>query len=594
MNLFSPTYQETIANVYTLAPEEKEAMRAWQIFILEELARLKADQPTETDLHEQFFTDVFVDALGYQKRKAGEYQWTLASEKHTGVDKTRPDGVLGLFESESKTPSVHVVIELKGLGIDLDRRQTRINDKRTPVDQAFSYAHKFDNVQWVIVSNYKELRLYHSKSSKYALHFDLAKITQPDQAQQLQLLFALLHADRMLPLDGKPSHADQLFARREAELKSITDEFYRTYKAIREETWHAIRDQHPDANDSIRLAQKIIDRLLFVAFLEDKGFIHSGTIKGAMQFNPYLPQPIWDNFKGLFNGLDKGSIPLDLPAYNGGLFRTDAELDNLRLPDELMRRYQKLAEYDFASDLSVNILGHVFEQSITDLALLHAEAKGTEADTRRHDEGAFYTPDFVTEYLVDAVLTPYLANIRDELGETRLPELTEAEIAKGDRSKITPQHIEFWGAYLARFKALRILDPSCGSGAFLVATFDYLVAEGERINKELRQLNAPMLFTNFQSDILKDSLYGVDISAEAVEITSLSLWLKIANNRDPLVSLDKNIRVGNAVVDDPAIDPENAFNWHKEFPSIMEAGGFDIVIGNPPYVRYQLITALKP
>ncbi len=582
------------AGTYAPPPEAVSALRAWQKFIARQDSKTKSKQPNESDLHEQFFTDVFVDAFGYQRRKAGIDVWTLASEYTTDVDAKRPDGVLGTFTEESAAGGVHVVIELKSLGTDLDLRQKRADDKRTPVEQAFSYAHKFDAVEWVIVSNFQELRLYHSKSSKYAQRFDLTNITDSEQSTQLGLLLLLLRAENMLPIGQQPSATDQLYARREAELKSITDQFYDAYKSTRLATWDAIRAHHHDPSDSIRLAQKVMDRILFVAFLEDTPHIKIKTIERAMVVNPFQPTPIWDNFKGLFKGLDQGSKELGLPAYNGGLFRYDPILDSIPLPNVLMQQFARLAKYDFASDLSVNILGHVFEQSITDLALLRAEAGGQQVDTLQHDKGVHYTPNFVTEYLVDAVLTPYLATIRNELGEGELAELTEEEITKGNRNENVRQHIEFWEAYLARIKALRILDPSCGSGAFLVATFDYLVAEGKRINKELLQLNAPMLFANFQSDILKENLYGVDISAEAVEITSLSLWLKIANKSDPLVSLDKNIRVGNAVVDDPAVDPENAFDWHKEFPGIMAAGGFDIVVGNPPYVRQELISSWKP
>lgn len=216
---------------------------------------------------------------------------------------------------------------------------------------------------------------------------------------------------------------------------------------------------------------------------------------------------------------------------------------------------------------------------------LKARLKGEEnSDTRRHDEGAYYTPDEVTAYIIENTLNSYLMEFRQELGFETLPVLKESWLSDLT-NKSRQKHITFWEAYANRLKKVKIIDPSCGSGAFLVAAFDYLMDEGARINKELERLQAPRLFTHPDRDILKNNLFGVDLSPEAVEITRLSLWLKIANSKDKLVSLDHNIRFGNAVA---------GFDWHAAFPDIMKAGGFDLVIGNPPYVRHELIRELKP
>lgn len=87
-----------------------------------------------------------------------------------------------------------------------------------------------------------------------------------------------------------------------------------------------------------------------------------------------------------------------------------------------------------------------------------------------------------------------------------------------------------------------------------------------------------------QRDILKDNIFGVDLNEESVEITKLSLWLKTANKYKPLTNLDDNIRCGNSLIDDPTIAGDKAFKWEEEFKDVMRVGGFDVVIGNPPYV----------
>src|SRR5208283_2036977 len=93
--------------------------------------------------------------------------------------------------------------------------------------------------------------------------------------------------------------------------------------------------------------------------------------------------------------------------------------------------------------------------------------------------------------------------------------------------------------------------------------------------------------------ILQNNLYGVDISPESVEIAQLSLWIRTARPGQPLTDLSAHIRCGNSVVDDPAVDPK-AFDWKAQFPSVFERGGFDAVVGNPPYVRQELLSPIKP
>lgn len=173
---------------------ERAALASWAEEIAAILKLAPRARPGELDLQDIFFEAVFVNALGYKPRPAeGEASqaWSLQSEFRTDVDLTRPDGVLGFFTLDHGEKDVRVVIELKRPGADLDERQDRKQDRRTPVDQAFSYAHKFDAVDWVIVSNFSELRLYHARSSKYALHFDLSAMDEP--SLERRIFFQLLH-----------------------------------------------------------------------------------------------------------------------------------------------------------------------------------------------------------------------------------------------------------------------------------------------------------------------------------------------------------------------------------------------------------------
>ena len=110
-----------------------------------------------------------------------------------------------------------------------------------------------------------------------------------------------------------------------------------------------------------------------------------------------------------------------------------------------------------------------------------------------------------------------------------------------------------------------------------------------------RQLDiSDVNFAEINRSILLRNLYGVDLNPESVEITKLSLWLKTARSSEPLQNLDKNIKCGNSIVDDPEFAGARAFDWNKEFPFIPKEGGFDVIVGNPPYVRQELIKEIKP
>ncbi|OQY26875.1 MAG: hypothetical protein B6244_12225, partial [Candidatus Cloacimonetes bacterium 4572_55] len=134
---------------------------------------------------------------------------------------------------------------------------------------------------------------------------------------------------------------------------------------------------------------------------------------------------------------------------------------------------------------------------------------------------------------------------------------------------------------------VKVLDPACGSGAFLVKVYDYLLAENMRVNEIITELQPEKydLFTQEQyiRSLLENNIYGVDINEESVEITKLSLWLKTAVKGKKLTNLKDNIKCGNSLIDDPDIAGEKAFSWDQEFPEIMGSGGFDVVVGNPPY-----------
>ena len=146
---------------------------------------------------------------------------------------------------------------------------------------------------------------------------------------------------------------------------------------------------------------------------------------------------------------------------------------------------------------------------------------------------------------------------------------------------------------------MRIVDPACGSGVFLIMAFDFLKAELSRVNDKIAKLLGTdrhiQDLLDPDSEILTNNLFGVDVNVESIEIAKLSLWIKTARRGKVLDSLDKNLRVGDSLIEDSNFAYlEHAFTWETAFPEVFAEGGFDVVLGNPPYVRMELLKALKP
>lgn len=301
--------------------------------------------------------------------------------------------------------------------------------------------------------------------------------------------------------------------------------------------------------------------------------------------------------------MDQGNEALAILGYNGGLFKHDSLLDEqLQVSDLLCTQLKKLTRYDFDSEVSVNILGHIFEQSVTDLEELRALSAGESYDQKkgqRKTQGVYYTPAFITQYIVTVALGGYLERKEKALWQ----EIGIDQIRANAHVQRRKAEIQFWERYRSEVLAkTRVIDPACGSGAFLIAAFDYLNNEYERVNEQLAALETDDDTGEFVGQrsvfdltktLLNQNLYGVDLSPESVEITKLSLWLKTAERGKQLTYLDDNIKVGNSIVADPSVAPR-AFNWETEFAEVFADGGFDVVIGNPPYVRQELLTPFKP
>jgi hypothetical protein len=567
------------------------------------------DVTKEVSLHGDFLESVFGKILGYTNVIEGVGRaWTLHAETTISHGGGSADGAIGFFSAtESVRGAVHLKgrivapIELKGAGNNLDRPASGRTE--SAVDQGWGYANYSEGCRWVVVSNYREIRLYRTtKTPAFAEQFVLDDLADPVVFARF---YFLLCAENFLPgADGR-SRIDLLLRESDAAEAAITKDLYSEYKLARFALVEHLRAEGPrgiETSSFVKCAQKLLDRVLFVAFCEDRGLLPHGTLQAAHDHkDPYNPTSIWTRLKSVFRWVDEGRDDPPIPGYNGGLFKVDRLLDEeIDLPDALCSQLVRLARFDYETDVSVDVLGHIFEQSVTDLEELKASTAGVEFDAKkgkRKTQGVYYTPAWVTRHIVKLALGGYLARKAEELrvrcGLDEIPEVHHKKLAKAQR--------QFWLAYRDEvLKKARVLDPACGSGAFLVAAFDHLLAEYERVNVALafmtegkNVLAGQTGFEDLNKTILTNNLFGVDLSSESVEITKLSLWLKTAERNKTLTFLDDNIQHGNSIVEDTAIDPA-AFNWRDRFSAVFADGGFDVVIGNPPYVRQELLSPFKP
>jgi hypothetical protein len=537
-----------------------------------------------------------------------------------------------------------MVIELKGQNADLDKPQNRAKDKHSPVEQAFGYAQhsskKSGLVQWILVSNYKEFRLYnYEKRLGEYISFNVEDLLNEDIFKTFMFSFS------------KESHVDlkainDVVNENYIEKTQLANNFYKLFNETRLMIYKELNELHGmDKDNAIANSQTILDRFIFISFASSRKLLPENIPRNILldriKSGNIRDHEIWRDLNYLFIDVNEGNPDRNISEYNGGLFKED--LTDIKLKDIINDKnffkdvYQKwnfkefedrlekeikpsilkrinpiyinlfiISYFDFSEEnrednkhkLDIEILGHIFENSIGDIEELKEDSKG-----RRKKEGIFYTPDYITDYICKNTIIPYLSssgnvNTVDEL----LKEFSAGrEVEKLDE----------------KLKNIKIIDPACGSGAFLNKATDILldihkgifkikkgyktsipmrVGKGKgRKTENVQHMDIGVYVFDALSkrrEILIDNIYGVDLNSESVEITKLSLFLKVCEKDKILPAIDNNIKCGNSLIDDPEYS-DKAFNWEEEFKEIFIDGGFDIVIGNPPYVRHHQLKGYK-
>jgi len=366
----------------------------------------------------------------------------------------------------------------------------------------------------------------------------------------------------------------------------------------------ALRNPDLSTRELNYAVQRTVDRIIFLRICEDRGIETYGQLRGLQNGTR-----AYERLCQIFRRADE--------RYNSGLFhfsvekkRTDPPDDltlNLTIDDKVLKEifkglYYPESPFEF-SVLPADILGHIYEQFLGKVIRLTPghHAKVEDKPEVKKAGGVYYTPTYIVDYIVKN---------------------TVGKLLEGN----TP----------TKAAKIRVLDPACGSGSFLLGAYQYLLdwhqewyakhdpekhAKGRSPKAYLGPGGEWRLTTAEKKRILLNNIYGVDIDTQAVEVTKLSLLLKVLEGESAetlgkslrlfheraLPDLGDNIKCGNSLIgpdfyegkqlsllDDEERYRINAFDWEAEFPEIMKTGGFDVVIGNPPYIRIQAMKEWAP
>lgn len=439
--------------------------------------------------------------------------------------------------------STQFLLEAKGLDEDLNNY----------IDQALNYGYLRD-VTWVILTNFKEVRVYNSKylDKEEQIRRLFTPITIQEFVSRFDDLWLLSKSAFIEGLIYKEAVKFGKVKPKEPVTELLSNDLMNWRSALTASI-NAYSDENKlpkNQEEAKKLidenVQKILDRILFIRVAEDRRVEKENRLMALLNS--------WDEEKPLSPILKKLFREMD-ETYDSGLFHPhqseDLKLNDAVLANVIRETYVNKGNisYDFKV-IPADVLGAIYEQYLGSVLTKTAKRARIEAKADyRKEHGIYYTPTNVVEYIVKNTIGVAIKNKK-----------------------------------VHDIEKIRILDLACGSGSFLLKAFDIIDAYYQQNDRAYgqSQLDSIDRLTT-KTKIIRNNIHGVDLDEKAVEITQLNLLLKIAETRHRLPELNKNIRLGNSLIDDENVAKESAFGWRSEFKEIFDGGGFDIIIGNPPY-----------
>lgn len=607
---FAPLYnKDTIKNEF----KNIEPTRRQKSIVFEWIQKLKNNElEKEVQNYDIFREKILVELLEYPNEEI------KFEEKNVE------------FSIKDIKSTTHVVFELKGTKTkDLFARQHYGKEEQWhPVMQTNSNMQRFaPPARYGVCTNYKDFVLLDRDLGITKCHRFTFTDIEKNNDKLKEFIGIFSYKNLVVEKELEVLYEKSITAEKE-----FTNEFYKLFHETRLMLIREFQNNKKDRvtkNDAIYYTQIFLDRLIFIFFVEDKEYISDrqlfakrifGKLKNGQLLD--ISKQTYNTILELFVAFDVGSKELGVPGFNGELFggtsipqkiyfsdlmdasffAEDMQHSKLLKSTKLNEEAQKIINshpklspiisnllimesFNFNTEVDVNILGHIFEQSISDLEEYRKHG------SRRKDEGVYYTPDYITDFICRNTIIPYLSKSNVTTTQELIQEYAN-DVEKLDD----------------KFNKMKIVDPACGSGAFLSKAIDILL----EIHKEIFDVKErsgkfatkkDIKLTKWSEEehvrmIIENNIYGSDINRESVEITKLSLFLKLASDKRRLFSLSKNIIVGNSLISDKSIDPRG-FSWEEKFPDVIHKQfsgfeGFDIVFGNPPYVQLSMNKELNP
>jgi len=416
------------------------------------------------------------------------------------------------------------------------------------VKQAIDYAW-MKSCSWAILANFETIAVYNAdwKESNFKSNFLFALhpkdfLTDKRFEKLSKSAFERNELDKEASSYGKKQTKDPIN-------KQLLNDMIHFREILSKDIVRNNQDKHLSQDDLDESVQRILDRLIFIRNAEDRGLEEDKLQSGVRQWYSKGKGHLIKEISKIYKDYDDN--------YNSKLFAhhlcDDLYTDNEAL-QEVIEGLNQSKDNSYRYDFSIiesDVLGNIYEQYLGNiLKSTPKRAKLEESKTHRKEQGIYYTPSYIVDYIVKNTVGEYI--------KTHTPE----EIRK-----------------------VRILDPACGSGSFLIRAYKELENYWNQQygTQETLKFDEGESFYSMKVEILKNNIFGVDLDPKAVEIAQLNLLLQISERKQRLPILQNNIKIGNSLIDDPSVS-DKAFKWEEEFPEIMREGGFDVVIGNPPYV----------
>ena len=416
------------------------------------------------------------------------------------------------------------------------------------VTQAIDYAW-MKSCSWAILTNFETIAVYNAdwKESNYGnnlffvLHPNDFLLTDSRFVYLSKGAFEDNELDKTASKYGKKQFKNPIN-------KQLLQDMIHFREILSKDIVRNNQDKHLTQDDIDESVQRILDRLIFIRNAEDRGLEENQLQSNVRQWYAKGKGHLVKEISRIYKDYDN--------KYNSKLFAhhlcDDLYIENEAL-QEVIEGLNRSKDYSYRYDFSIiesDVLGNIYEQYLGNiLKSTPKRANLEESKTHRKEQGIYYTPSYIVDYIVKNTVGEYIKNHSPE------------EIRK-----------------------VRIVDPACGSGSFLIRAYKELENYWEQQygTQETLKFDEGESFYSMKVEILKNNIFGVDLDPKAVEIAQLNLLLQISERKHRLPLLQNNIKVGNSLIDDPSVS-DKAFKWEEEFPEIMKEGGFDIVIGNPPY-----------